>query len=61
LPQWEKFKPLVKKYLDVSETAPENKKLYRVQVGAFNVRSNAEKLCADLRQMGYSDAFVKSE
>jgi N-acetylmuramoyl-L-alanine amidase CwlA len=63
LPQWDKFKILVKKYLDTpeEETVPEKKKLYRVQVGAFSVKSNAEKLCAELRQKGYSDAFIKSE
>lgn len=35
-------------------------KLYRVQVGAFNVRTNAEKLVKDLISKGYS-AFIKEE
>ena len=35
-------------------------KLYRVQVGAFANRSNAEKLCNELKSKGYS-AFIKTE
>ena len=37
-----------------------NSKLYKVQVGAFSVRENADKLCNELKSKGYS-AFVKSE
>lgn len=33
------------------------KKLYRVQVGAFSVKDNAEKLKAELKKKGY-DAFI---
>jgi N-acetylmuramoyl-L-alanine amidase len=33
--------------------APAAKKLYRVQVGAFEDRENADKLAADLRKQGY--------
>lgn len=32
--------------------------LYRVQVGAFRVRSNAEGLRDTLREAGYADAFI---
>lgn len=35
-------------------------KLYKVQVGAFSVKSNAEKLAAELKLKGYS-AFIKEE
>ena len=35
-------------------------KLYRVQVGAFSNKSNADKLVAELKSKGYS-AFVKTE
>ena len=32
--------------------------LYRVQVGAFNQRQNAEALLKKLKEAGYSDAFI---
>lgn len=35
--------------------------LYKVQVGAFSVRSNAENLRDKLRSNGYSDAFIVTE
>jgi N-acetylmuramoyl-L-alanine amidase CwlA len=35
-------------------------KLYRVQVGAFANRANADRLCAELKAKGYS-AFIKTE
>ena len=34
-------------------------KLYRVQVGAFKNRKNAENLMAELKSKGYKDAFIK--
>lgn len=34
-------------------------KLYRVQVGAFKSKENAIKLCNELKQKGYNDAFIK--
>ena len=37
-----------------------NSKLYRVQVGAFANRANAEKLLNELKSKGYS-AFIKTE
>src|SRR5690606_17255778 len=40
--------------------APPTGTLYRVQVGAFSVRSNAEKLAAELRDRGYS-TIIKEE
>ena len=33
-------------------------RLYRVQVGAFAVKENAEKLLARLKSAGYTDAFI---
>lgn len=36
----------------------QTKKLYRVQVGAFTIRANAEKLKQDLRSKGY-DCFIQ--
>lgn len=42
--------------LNVAWTAPkaDSGKIYRVQVGAFTVKENAEKLAAELRGKGYS-------
>ena len=37
-----------------------NNKLYRVQVGAFANKANADKLCNELKSKGYS-AFIKTE
>ena len=34
-------------------------KIYRVQVGAFTKRTNAEKQLAELKAKGYTDAFIK--
>ena len=31
---------------------------YRVQVGAFNEKKNAESLCQKLQKQGYPDAFL---
>ena len=49
---WDRFIKLIE--------AKMNNKLYRVQVGAFANRANADKLCAELKSKGYS-AFVKTE
>lgn len=38
-----------------------DKKIYRVQVGAFYEKSNAEKLLVKLKVDGYKDAYIKSE
>ena len=42
--------------LKLKSTAP--KTLYRVQVGAFSVKANAEKLANELKSKGYS-AIIK--
>ena len=49
---WDRFIKMIEAKL--------NNKLYRVQVGAFANRANADKLCNELKAKGYS-AFVKSE
>ena len=41
------------------EPKPEASTLYRVQVGAFSKKENAEKLLAELKAKGYTDAFIK--
>lgn len=38
---------------------PEVKKLYRVQLGAYAIKENAEALLEELKNRGYKDAFIK--
>lgn len=38
--------------------APEAKKLYRVQIGAYSVRENAEKQLEKTKNAGFTDAFI---
>jgi N-acetylmuramoyl-L-alanine amidase len=47
------------KTLGVSEPAKTNT-YYRVQVGAFTEKANAEKLLQDLKNKGYSGAYIKN-
>lgn len=49
---WDRFIKMIE--------AKMNNKLYRVQVGAFANRANAEKLLNELKSKGYS-AFIKTE
>lgn len=48
-------------YLKQQESAPTTDILYRVQVGAFSTKANAEAYCAKIQQLGtnYKSAFVK--
>lgn len=41
-----------------TKTAPAKKKVYRVQVGSFADRKNAERLMNELKARGYRDAFI---
>lgn len=41
------------------EIKTEKKVLYRVQCGAFSVKTNADNLLAKLKNAGYKDAFIK--
>ena len=43
------------------ETKPENNVLYRVQCGAFSVKTNADNLLSKLKNAGYNDAFIKND
>jgi len=43
------------------ETPDEPKKLYRVQVGAYSVKTNAEAMLAKVKAAGFADAFIKTE
>lgn len=42
-----------------STTPPQ--KLYRVQVGAYSVKSNADAMLAKVKAAGFTDAFIKTE
>ena len=49
---WDRFIKMIEAKMD--------NKLYKVQVGAFRDRANADKLCNELKKKGYS-AFIKVE
>jgi N-acetylmuramoyl-L-alanine amidase len=36
-------------------------KLYRVQVGAFAVKANADAMLAKVKAAGFTDAFIRTE
>lgn len=43
----------------MAEEEKEEKKYYRVQVGAFTSRSNAEDLLVKAKKVGFVDAYIK--
>ena len=45
----------------VTPTPAEPKKLYRVQVGAYSVKANADAMLAKVKAAGFADAFIKAE
>ncbi|HQK35577.1 MAG TPA: N-acetylmuramoyl-L-alanine amidase, partial [Spirochaetales bacterium] len=47
--------------VQASETSQDAdpKKLYRVQVGAYSVKANAEAMLAKVKAAGFKDAFIK--
>lgn len=60
------FRAEVKRLLAESETLKpfmptpaEPKKLYRVQVGAYSVKANADAMLAKVKAAGFIDAFIK--
>lgn len=45
-----------------TEPAPSTQKtLYRVQVGAYSVKTNADAMLAKVKAAGFKDAFIKTE
>ena len=51
-------KALVKAYFGkIKDSTPQND-LYRVQVGAFKDKNNAQKQLEELKKKGYNDAFI---
>ena len=59
------FRADVKKKLTKEIATPkpstDGKKLYRVQIGAYSVKANADKQLAKAKKSGFKDAFVKYE
>ena len=55
------FRADVKKLLSEEEKSvePAKKKYYRVQIGAYTVKANAEAQLAKARKAGFTDAFIK--
>lgn len=51
---------VVEKPVEKVETEKETKKLYRVQIGAYAVRKNAEKMLNELKAAGFN-GFIKYE
>ena len=62
------FRAEVQRLLTVTEpskpstpTPTEPKKLYRVQVGAYAVKANADAMLKRVKAAGFTDAFIKTE
>lgn len=45
----------------IQKPKPESNKLYRVQVGAYSVKANAEAMLKRVKAAGFTDAFIKEE
>ena len=54
------FREDVKKALSPPLPSP-NKKLYKVQVGAYSKKGNAEAMLSKVKAAGFKDAFIKIE
>ncbi len=60
------FREEVGKLLVAANTAPEStpsthKTQYRVQVGAYSAKANADTMLAKVKAAGFKDAFIKTE
>ncbi len=61
---WDSFIAKVREYLGLKTTTIETNtsiKYYKVQVGAYAVKSNAEATLAKLKTAGFTDAVIKYE
>ena len=47
--------------IKLPEAPIEPKKLYRVQVGSYSVKANAEAMLAKVKAAGFADAFIKTD
>ena len=52
------FRKDVNAKMNNNTSSTESRKIYRVQVGAFSSKANAEKLAKELKSKGYS-AIIK--
>lgn len=43
----------------LNKEVPVEKTIYRVQVGAFSVKANADRFLQELKTKGFADAYVK--
>lgn len=55
------FRAAVKAGLAAGATPATTGELYRVQVGAYSVKANADAMLAKVKAAGFADAFIKSE
>lgn len=61
LPHWDEFEKAVGNYIAALTPAPktdEPTKIFRIQVGAYSVRENAEKFLAEVKAAGFTNAFI---
>jgi N-acetylmuramoyl-L-alanine amidase len=58
---WDSFIAMVKNALSATILPPKPKILYRVQVGAYSVKANADAMLAKVKAAGFLDAFIKAE
>ena len=58
---WQRFLNMVKAELDALNGSSSNSTLYRVQTGAFSVKSNADKLAAELKKKGFDTYIVQAD
>ena len=58
---WNQFLSKIKSRFNNVKQINDNKKLYKVQVGAFSIKENAIKLQKELINKGYKDTFIKYE
>mgnify|MGYP000111710563 CR=1 FL=1 len=56
---WQRFLNMVKAELDTLNGSSSSGTLYRVQTGAFKVKSNADKLAAELKKKGFDTYIVQ--
>jgi N-acetylmuramoyl-L-alanine amidase len=55
------FRADVKALISATEApiSTEPKKLYRVQIGAYSVKANADAMLKKVKEAGFKDAFIK--
>lgn len=59
LPHWDDFVAKVSSQLEFIKGV--DSPIYKVQVGAFTVKANAEKLLEKIKEAGFTSAYIKKE